>query len=139
MIANNEISTSQDITSIFLILLILQIIGEFLSTPAINLADTATLGYLGGKTEDYGKQRIYGSLGWAVSMFFVGIALDYSNIFSNHPCGTEHVVDRNYMTCYAVFGILMLCALGLATRFKFREVDSPIQVVQLQKIKEKVV
>ena len=31
-----------------------------------------------------------------------GIALDYSNVFPNHPCGTIHVVDRNYMTCYAV-------------------------------------
>ncbi|ESO01429.1 hypothetical protein HELRODRAFT_100690 [Helobdella robusta] len=128
----------QDVRSVFLILLILQIIGEFLSTPAITLADTATLGYLDGQTENYGKQRIYGSLGWAVAMFFVGIALDHSNIFSRHPCGTEHLVDRNYMTCYAVFGALMFCALISATQFKFREADSPIQTLQLQQIKSKV-
>ena len=51
-----------------------------------------------------------------------GIALDYSNVFPNHPCGTIHVVDRNYMTCYAVFAVLMCCAFITATQFRFKEV-----------------
>ena len=128
----------QDVRNVFLILLILQILGEFLSTPSLTLADTATLGYLNDQTENYGKQRIYGSLGWAVAMFFVGIALDHSNVFSNHPCGTEHLVDRNYMTCYAVFGVLMFCALLSALKFRFKEADAPLQSVPLQQFKDKV-
>lgn len=100
----------------------LQVVGEFLSTPAITMADAATLGYLDDDVASYGRQRMYGSFGWAIAMFFVGIALDYSNVFPNHPCGTIHVVDRNYMTCYAVFAVLMCCAFITATQFRFKEV-----------------
>jgi len=129
----------QDIQSVFLVLLVLQVVGEFLSTPAITMADTATLGYLGDDAENYGRQRMYGSLGWALSMFFVGIALDYSDVFSRHPCGTKHLVDRNYMTCYAVFSVLMCCAFLAATQFRFKEVDSAFQTIPLADLKNKVV
>ena len=95
---------------------LLQVVGEFLSTPAITMADAATLGYLDDDVASYGRQRMYGSFGWAIAMFLVGIALDYSNVFPNHPCGTIHVVDRNYMTCYAVFAVLMCCAFLTATQ-----------------------
>src|SRR6218665_155505 len=129
----------QDVRSIFLELLVLQILGEFLSTPALTMADTATLGYLEDDIENYGRQRMYGSFGWAISMFFVGIALDHSNIFPNHPCGTEHLVDRNYMTCYAVFSVLMSCAFLTATQFRFKEVDSSFNTIPLSELRTKVV
>jgi len=102
----------------------IQVVGEFLSTPAITMADAATLGYLDDDVASYGRQRMFGSFGWAIAMLFVGIALDYSNVFPNHPCGTVHVVDRNYMTCYAVFAVLMCCAFVTATQFRFKEVCS---------------
>jgi len=107
---------------------LLQVVGEFLSTPAITMADAATLGYLDDDVASYGRQRMFGSFGWAISMFFVGIALDYSNVFPNHPCGTIHVVDRNYMTCYAVFAVLMCCAFVTATQFRFKQVGHNIRV-----------
>ena len=44
-------------------------------------------GYLGDDVEGYGKQRMFGSLGWGIAMFIVGIALDQSNFFIDHPCG----------------------------------------------------
>jgi predicted MFS family arabinose efflux permease len=128
-----------DIHTVFLALLLLQIVGEFLSTPAITMADTATLGYLNNDAEGYGRQRMFGSMGWAIAMFFVGIALDYSNVFPNHPCGTVHVVDRNYMTCYAVFAVLMCCAFLTATQFRFKEADTTFQNIQLSDIKNRVV
>lgn len=128
----------QDVQTIFLELLVLQILGEFLSTPALTMADTATLGYLEDDIENYGRQRMYGSFGWAISMFFVGIALDHSNIFPNHPCGTEHLVDRNYMTCYAVFSVLMSCAFLTATQFRFKEVDSSFNNIPLSELRTKV-
>ena len=52
-------------------------------------------------------------------MFIVGIALDHSNIFPNHPCGTEQLVDRNYTVSFAVFSVLMCCAFLTATQFNF--------------------
>ena len=130
---------SLDIQKIFLILLLLMIIGEFLSAPAIELADAATLGYLGDDMENYGKQRLFGSLGWGISMFFVGIALDHSSIFPNHPCGNEQLVDRNYTVCFAVFSVLMCCAFIAATQFRFKESLHGDTGIQLNDLKDKVI
>ncbi|KAK2160040.1 hypothetical protein LSH36_141g03028 [Paralvinella palmiformis] len=129
---------SVEIQKIFLILLLLMIIGEFLSAPAIELADAATLGYLGDDMENYGRQRLFGSLGWAISMFFVGIALDHSNIFPNHPCGNEQLVDRNYTVCFAVFSVLMCCAFIAATQFRFKEAMDGDVGIQLNDLKDRV-
>jgi len=64
----------------------LVIIGECLSSPAILLADGAVLSFLGDQAgERYGHQRMFGSLGWAIAMFFVGIALDQSR-FPTKKC-----------------------------------------------------
>ncbi|KAK2172255.1 hypothetical protein NP493_978g00021 [Ridgeia piscesae] len=110
-----------DINKAFLLILLLMVVGEFFSSPALVLADTATLGYLGDDLENYGRQRMLGSLGWAVAMFFVGIALDNSNMFRNHPCGHEQTVERNYTICFAVFSVLMSCAFIAATQFVFQQ------------------
>ena len=128
---------STDVYEIFLILLLLVIIGEFFSAPAINLADAATLGYLGDDVEKYGRQRLFGSLGWAISMFFVGIALDHSNIFPNHPCGNTQAGEKNYTVCFAVFTVAMVIALASATQFRF-EYDGIRENIQLGDIKDKV-
>ncbi len=126
-----------DIHDIFFILLLLMIIGEFFSAPALTLADSATIGYLGTLTQKYGKQRMFGSLGWGLSMFFVGIALDHSNFFANHPCGDTQAGEKNYTVCFAIFGIFMTCALITATRFTF-EYDGIRETFQLGEVKEKV-
>ncbi len=94
--------------------------GEFFSAPAITLADQCTLQYLGPQRADlYGRQRMFGSLGWAVAMFSVGILLDHSKAFTNHPCGKAGPDERNYSVCFAIYSCLMGCALIAATQFKF--------------------
>ncbi|GIY19184.1 major facilitator superfamily domain-containing protein 6-A [Caerostris extrusa] len=94
------------------------VLGEFFSAPAITLADSATISYLAENADNYGKQRMFGSLGWGLAMFFVGIALDQSTAFPDHPCG-PHERERNYTICFATFSVLMGCALIAATQFKF--------------------
>ncbi|CAF4806371.1 unnamed protein product, partial [Rotaria magnacalcarata] len=39
--------------------------------PAITLADAYTLTCLAQDTEQYGRQRMYGSLGWGLAIFIV--------------------------------------------------------------------
>jgi len=69
-----------------MLLLVLVVLGEFLSAPSIVLADGGVLNYLGDEAgARYGHQRMFGSLGWALSMFFIGIALDHST-FPNKKC-----------------------------------------------------
>lgn len=64
---------TQDIQKAFFLLLLLVIIGEFFSAPSVTLADSAVLTLLGEDADTYGHQRMFGSLGWGLSMFFVGI------------------------------------------------------------------
>jgi hypothetical protein len=34
-----------------------------------------------GVQDKYGAQRMFGSIGWGITMFIMGIVLDYSTIF----------------------------------------------------------
>lgn len=108
----------EDVKEVFFLLVLLIVLGEFFSAPAITLADSATLSYLADNADNYGKQRMFGSLGWGLAMFFVGIALDHSTSFPDHPCG-PHEKERNYTICFATFSVLMGCALIAATQFRF--------------------
>nr|CAD7256460.1 unnamed protein product [Timema shepardi] len=108
-----------DIQKAFFLLLLLVIIGEFFSAPAITLADSAVITLLGEDADRYGHQRMFGSLGWGLAMFFVGIALDHSTAFPEHPC-TPDEREKNYTICFATFSVLMGAALITATQINFR-------------------
>ena len=109
----------QDIQKAFFLLLLLIVIGEFFAAPAITLADSAVLSLLGADADKYGHQRMFGSLGWGLAMFFVGIALDHSTAFPDHPCGPEKQ-EKNYTICFATFSVLMGAALISATQINFK-------------------
>jgi len=83
---SSQIFKKDDVTKVFFLLLLLVIFGEALSSPSIILADSAVLHFLGDEAHKrYGHQRMFGSIGWAISMFFIGIALDHST-FPNRKC-----------------------------------------------------
>lgn len=84
--------------------MLLVVIGEFFAAPAITLADSAVITILGEDADHYGHQRMFGSLGWGLAMFFVGIALDHSTAFPDHPCGPEDR-EKNYTICFATFSV----------------------------------
>ena len=114
-----------DVHKIFIVFLIFILVGEFFSSPAITLADTCTLQYLGPtRTDLYGRQRMFGSLGWGIAMFVVGLLLDRSKAFTDHPCGQAGPDERNYTVCFAIFSVLMGCALIVATQLKFNYGDN---------------
>lgn len=127
----------KEVHSAFLALLILVIIGEFFSAPAITLADTVTLTYLGDDTDNYGRQRMFGSMGWGLAMFFVGLALDHSDSFPDHPCGMQDRGEKNYIICFAIFSVLMSLAFITATQFNFGYDGQPREV-QLSMLKDEV-
>ena len=120
------------VQEVFFILLLLIVVGEFFSSPAITFADTVALTILGDDTENYGRQRMFGSLGWGLAMFFVGMALDHSTTFPEHPCGVQHIAEKNYTVCFAVFTVLMSCAFitALQLRFPFQN-KGPLQLTQM--------
>ncbi|KAJ8911081.1 hypothetical protein NQ315_015253 [Exocentrus adspersus] len=118
-IISSIVYRTQDIQKAFFLLLLLVIIGEFFSAPAITLADSAVITLLGEDADTYGHQRMFGSLGWGLAMFFVGIALDHSTAFPNHPCGPDKK-EKNYTICFATFSVLMGAALISATQINFK-------------------
>lgn len=107
-----------DIKEVFFLLLLLISLGEFFSAPALTLADSATLGYLGENTDLYGRQRMFGSLSWAITLLLVGMALDNATSIADHPCG-PHMRERSYTVCFVIFSLLMACAFLTATQFRF--------------------
>lgn len=67
---------------------------------------------------------MFGSLGWGLAMFFVGIALDHSTSFPDHPCGPDER-EKNYTICFATFSVLMGAALITATQINFKYEEHP--------------
>nr|KAI8743389.1 major facilitator superfamily domain-containing protein 6-like [Biomphalaria glabrata] len=129
-----------EVSQAFFILLLLVIIGEFFSAPAITFADSVTLSFLGEDTQNYGRQRMFGSLGWGLAMFFVGMALDHSTTFPDHPCGKAHLSEKNYTVCFAVFSVLMSCAFLAALQFRFdHHLNRKLKLSEIPvKVKDKV-
>ncbi|XP_024886144.1 major facilitator superfamily domain-containing protein 6 isoform X1 [Temnothorax curvispinosus] len=115
-----------DIQKTFFLLLLLVVVGEFFSAPAITLADSAVITLLGEDADRYGHQRMFGSLGWGLAMFFVGIALDHSTAFPDHPCRPDER-EKNYTICFAIFSVLMGAALITATQINFKYDFAPAE------------
>ncbi|XP_041939311.1 major facilitator superfamily domain-containing protein 6-B isoform X1 [Alosa sapidissima] len=108
------------VETIFLLILLVIIIGEFFSAPAVTLVDTVTLQYLGKHRDRYGLQRMWGSLGWGLAMLSVGIWIDHTPItlvVQGLGCVLPHY--KNYQIAFIVFGVLMTLALAVATQFYF--------------------
>ncbi|VDM32789.1 unnamed protein product [Hydatigera taeniaeformis] len=126
------------INQIFIIAIILICVGAFFSSPAICLADSAVMTYLEEKGPHlYGRQRMFGSVGWGLAMFFVGIALDQSQSFPDHPCLRPGRREKNYMVSFAVFTVFMSCAAIAGSQLCFAY-DGAAESMYFKVMKDKV-
>ncbi|KAM4537971.1 major facilitator superfamily domain-containing protein 6-A-like isoform 1-T1 [Fundulus diaphanus] len=110
------------VENIFLIILLVIIVGEFFSAPAVTIVDTVTLQYLGRARDRYGLQRMWGSLGWGLAMLGVGIWIDHTHItvlIDGVGCILPDYRLHNYRLAFIVFGVLMGVAFVVATQFYF--------------------
>lgn len=103
-------------TYIFLIIFV----GNIFAAPAQTMANTATLQGLGEETHKYGAQRCFGSIGWGLSAFGVGMLVSMNH---DRSLVCKGLNDINYSPCFYAFGIMMLCALVAAIPFKFRNAN----------------
>ena len=107
--------SEESIHNVFWLLLFLSLVGEFFACPATTLADTATLSNLGEQKEKYGRQRMFGSLGWGSAMLIVGLVID--RMPSYVVCGVT--ISKDYTYSFYFFLGYMIVALGVSTRFTF--------------------
>ncbi|XP_070814034.1 major facilitator superfamily domain-containing protein 6-A-like isoform X1 [Chaetodon trifascialis] len=119
---NQVIYNKDQVETIFLLILLVIIVGEFFSAPAVTIVDTVTLQYLGKARDRYGLQRMWGSLGWGLAMLLVGIWIDHTHIIdpiAGMGCDVPDFRLHNYQIAFIVFGVLMGVAFIVATQFYF--------------------
>ncbi|VDD88283.1 unnamed protein product [Enterobius vermicularis] len=112
----------------FLLLLLLVILSEFFGSPALALADGVTLNHVADQPKKLGQIRLLGSVGWGLAMFVMGIVLDYSDTFQNHPCPTRNTTERNYTVCFVACTFFMFLALISAMAFQMDKEQLPEEV-----------
>ena len=110
---HEPIDTWHTFSYLFLIILI----GNLFAAPAQTMANTATLQALGDDTHKYGAQRCFGSIGWGLAAFVVGMLVSMNH---DRSLACKGMNDINYSPCFYAFGILMLCSIVVAIPFKFR-------------------
>lgn len=105
-------------TFIFLYLLFATLFTTMLSCPSLTLADTATVNLLkqNDDTHKYGKQRMWGSVGYGSMAFLVGSAVSRTHLC---PPGSARRKDVNYYPCFAMYVIYNIIALVIGSRFEF--------------------
>ncbi|XP_018652298.1 hypothetical protein Smp_145040 [Schistosoma mansoni] len=109
------------INQIFIVILLLVLFSELMSCAAIPIVDAAVLQQSGiDFCNNYEKQRIFGSIGWALSMFFIGLILDHSTSFPDYPCLHPGYREKNYMVNFATYSVFIAFALFIATQFTFQ-------------------
>lgn len=103
---------------IFLYLLLATIFTTILSCPSLTLADTATVNLLkqNDDTHKYGKQRMWGSVGYGSMAFIVGSAVSRTHLC---PPGSARRKDVNYYPCFAMYVVYNIIALVIGSRFEF--------------------
>jgi len=114
------IYNKDQVESIFLLILLLIIVGEFFTAPTLTIVDTVTLQNLCKARDRYGLQRMWGSLGWGLAMLLVGVWSDHT-FFTVELVGTGCTRLRlhNYKIAFVAFGVLMAVAFVVATQFHF--------------------
>uniref|UniRef100_A0A915N9Y2 Major facilitator superfamily associated domain-containing protein n=1 Tax=Meloidogyne javanica TaxID=6303 RepID=A0A915N9Y2_MELJA len=109
---STRVYREQAVEQAFMLLWLLIALGEFFSSPTLPLAVSET-------PKDFGKFRLYGSAGWGFSMLLMGIGLDFSDTFHNHPCPTKNTTERNYTLCFVTCTLFALTSMAIITQFRF--------------------
>jgi len=117
-------TTSRKNTFVFLYLLFATIFFTMLSCPSLTLGDTATVNLLkqNNETHKYGKQRLWGSVGYGSMAFLIGAAVSRTHLC---PPGSARRKDVNYYPCFAMFVVYNVIALVIGSRFDFNNNDKP--------------
>lgn len=105
------IRDSEELTYIFLAMLLLIIFGDSFDAAVFTLADTSCLDTLGG--DNYGYYRLWGSAGWGIMTPFIGFLISQ---FSAEKCGVS--VGAYFCIFYFYLGFMYLAML-FGSHFQF--------------------
>lgn len=115
----------KDNQTIFVTLLVIVFLGEFIAAPAPMLTDSGTLGILSGREHQYGRQRLFGSIGWGIGSLLSGAVVTAFN-----SCPFEDSI--NYVPCFYVFAGSMIFDFFVSFFFKFPSVPPKHEAVNAE-------
>ena len=106
-----------DSSQVFILTLLCTIVGVSIASPTQVLADICTIKLLHKQEQTFGKQVLWGAVGFGICAFSMGTVVSFW-VYEN-PCTKQRNV--NYVPCFYVFAFFMVLALIVASRFAFDE------------------
>jgi PPP family 3-phenylpropionic acid transporter len=80
MVGSSLMAFALTLTGAFLWLVSLVAAYAFLGAPIMPLADSTVVAMLGDRRDEYGKQRLWGAVGWGMSAPLVGFLIDRAGL-----------------------------------------------------------
>ena len=118
---NNQQASSdkptKELQALFLILLAFYTVGEFVGAPARNLADSALLETLASESNNYGKYRLWGSVGQIILYVFITLTVRYIHV---QPSCDLSIHEDYGMSLYAIT-LFMAVAFTFALPINFNQ------------------
>ncbi|XP_031566780.1 major facilitator superfamily domain-containing protein 6-like [Actinia tenebrosa] len=105
----------EEITYMFWIFLMIIVIAEFLESPTYALSDASLLNRLADDRSYYGRIRLWGAIGWAISTAIVGYLIFKTSFIL---CG---LLKPNYDVIFYVYFGFVSCAFICSYWFSFKE------------------
>lgn len=97
---------TDQIWTVFIIIFTLTAVGEFFEAPSVSLLDVAILECFNTHMENYGKARLFGSLGFGISSFVVGLSLDQFHIKICDKTVTNFMITLYFFVVAMVLAII---------------------------------
>ncbi|KAL9954968.1 hypothetical protein ACROYT_G042559 [Oculina patagonica] len=110
-----DFEQSQDLLNLFLILLVLFIVTEFIAAPTKNLADSALLENLDSESANYGKFRLWGNIGQILLYFIV------SPVAKSNRVKVCNVIQDDYGLTMFPFAVTMVGAFLMGLNIDFKQ------------------
>lgn len=104
-----------DSSRLFILLLLITILGMMASAPSLVLVDIFTLQRLKEKSYHFGHQALWGSVGYGLFAFTIGVTVNFIHIANN----CTQTADINYVPCFFVFAVFMIVTLLVGSQIKF--------------------
>ena len=100
-----------DINTIFTIFIFIVLIGELLSSPAFNLANSEIVEFLGENSREFGKIRLFGPIGHMIAAPTTALLVTH---FHYTICGEY---QDNFAVAFIVISVMGSCAFLTVTQF----------------------
>ena len=109
-----------DTSRLYLLLLLITILGMMISAPSLILVDICTLQRLRDKPHHFGHQALWGSLGFGLFAFTIGVMVNF--IHTMNHCTRK--ADINFIPCFYVFAFFMTLSLLVGSQLDYEYEDS---------------